>query len=110
ELGTSVIIDNKPGASGIIATAHTARAPADGYTLYIATPGSLTILPHLQDVSYDPAKFTAISVLVTMPNVLVTSTQSGIDSVQDLVKRAKPGDTTYASGGNGTIGQMAGEQ
>src|SRR5690606_1406341 len=51
ELGTSVIIDNKPGASGIIATAHTARAPADGYTLYIATPGSLTILPHLQDVS-----------------------------------------------------------
>lgn len=108
-LGTSVIVENRPGASGIIATAATARAKNDGYTLYIATPGSLTMLPHMQEVSYDPAEFTAVSLMVTMPNVLVTSAQSEVDSVEALIAKAKAGDVNYASGGNGTIGQMAGE-
>lgn len=110
ELGTNIIIENKPGASGIIATAQTARAKPDGYTLYIATPGSLTILPNLQEVPYDPDAFSAISVLVKMPNILVTANNSDIQSVPDLISKAKSKDVTYASGGNGTIGQMAGEQ
>ena len=111
-LGQPVVVENKPGASGIIATGATARAPADGYHLYLATPGSLTILPNLQEVPYDPAKFSAISLLVTMPNVLVTGPNSGIESVKDLITKTKASDKglAYASGGNGTIGQMAGEQ
>ena len=109
-LKTNIIIENKPGASGIIATTQVSRAKPDGYTLYIATPGSLTILPNLQDVSYDPAAFSAISVLVKMPNILVTANNSDIRSVADLISKAKSKDITYASGGNGTIGQMAGEQ
>ncbi|ARP80700.1 hypothetical protein CAL12_07505 [Bordetella genomosp. 8] len=111
-LNTNVMVENRPGASGIIATDYVARAKPDGYTLYIATPGSLTILPSLQKVPYNPAKdFTPISLLVTMPNVLVTSPNSGINSIKDLIARAKTGkDVTYASGGNGTIGQMAAEQ
>jgi tripartite-type tricarboxylate transporter receptor subunit TctC len=111
-LGTNVIVENRPGASGIIATDYVARAKPDGYTVYIATPGSLTILPSLQKVPYDPARdFAPISLLVTMPNVLVTSPSSGINSVGDLIARARSGkDVTYASGGNGTIGQMAAEQ
>jgi tripartite-type tricarboxylate transporter receptor subunit TctC len=111
-LNANVVVENRPGASGIIATDYVARAKPDGYTLYIATPGSLTILPSLQKVPYNPAKdFTPISLLVTMPNVLVTSPNSGINSIKDLIARAKSGkDVTYASGGNGTIGQMAAEQ
>ncbi|HTK02461.1 MAG TPA: tripartite tricarboxylate transporter substrate binding protein [Bordetella sp.] len=111
-LNANVMVDNRPGASGIIATDYVARSKPDGYTLYVATPGSLTILPSLQKVPYDPAKdFTPISLLVTMPNVLVTSPNSGIHSIKDLIARAKSGkDITYASGGNGTIGQMAAEQ
>lgn len=109
QLGAQIIVENRPGASGIIATAATARAKNDGYTLYIATPGSLTMLPHMQETSYDPAEFTAISLLVTMPNVLVISAKSEINNVEELVQKAASGDMNYASGGNGTIGQMAGE-
>lgn len=111
-LNANVIVENRPGASGIIATDYVVRAQPDGYTLYIGTPGSLTILPNLQKVPYDPATgLTPVSVLVTMPNVLVSSPNSGINSAADLIARAKSGkDITYASGGNGTIGQMAAEQ
>lgn len=110
QLGATIVVENKPGASGIIATQETARKPADGYHLYLATPGSLTILPNMQKVSYDPSEFTAISVLVTMPSVLVTSAQSKLKNAEDVIAYAKTGKMTYASGGNGTIGQMAGEQ
>lgn len=112
QLGIAVVIENKPGASGIIATNTVARAAPDGHTVYLATPGSLTILPNMQDVPYDPAQdFTAISLLVSMPNVLVVSPNAGIASVAELLDQAKKGgDFTYASGGSGTIGQMAAEQ
>ena len=113
ELGATVLVENKPGAGGLIATEQVARATPDGYTLYIATPGSFTIWPTLRKLSYDPAKdFAYVSNLVTMPNLLVTTASSPYRSVADLLAAARaPGaNINYGSGGVGTIGQIAAEQ
>ena len=113
ELGGTVIVENRPGAGGLTATEQVARAAADGYTLYIATPGSFTIWPTLRKLNYDPAKdFAWISNLVTMPNLLVTTANSPYKDVASLVAAAKaPGaNINYGSGGVGTIGQIAAEQ
>ena len=111
--GATVIVENKPGAGGLTATEAVARSQPDGYTLYIATPGSFTIWPTLRKLNYDPAKdFAYISNLVTMPNLLVTTANSPYKDVAGLVAAAKqPGaNINYGSGGVGTIGQIAAEQ
>jgi tripartite-type tricarboxylate transporter receptor subunit TctC len=113
KLHDNVIIDNRPGAGGLLATEYVAKSPADGYTLYIATPGSFTIWPNLKKLNYDPARdFAPISNLVTMPNLLVTAPDVPYKSVQELIAAAKaPGARiNYASGGVATIGQIAAEQ
>lgn len=113
EIGGNVIVENRPGAGGLLATETVAKSPADGYTLYIATPGSFTIWPGLRKLNYDAAKdFSAISVLVTMPNLLVTGMDTPYKNVAGLIAAAKaPGaQLNYASGGIGTIGQIAAEQ
>ncbi|MCA3232148.1 MAG: tripartite tricarboxylate transporter substrate binding protein [Cupriavidus sp.] len=113
QLKANVIIDNRPGAGGLIATDMVAKAAPDGYTLYIATPGSFTIWPNLRKLAYDPPKdFAPVSVLVTMPNVLVTGADTPYKDVQGLLAAVKTanGKFSYASGGNGTIGQIAAEQ
>ncbi|MCA3188698.1 MULTISPECIES: tripartite tricarboxylate transporter substrate binding protein [unclassified Cupriavidus] len=113
QLKANVIIDNRPGAGGLIATDMVAKAAPDGYTLYIATPGSFTIWPNLRKLAYDPQKdFAPVSVLVTMPNVLVTGADTPYKDVQGLLAAVKTanGKFSYASGGNGTIGQIAAEQ
>ncbi|NDZ16507.1 tripartite tricarboxylate transporter substrate binding protein [Variovorax sp. WS11] len=113
EIGGNVIVENRPGAGGLLATEAVARAPADGYTLYIATPGSFTIWPSLRKLKYDASKdFAAVSLLVTMPNLLVTGAATPYDSVAGLIAAARaPGARlNYASGGVGTIGQIAAEQ
>lgn len=113
QLKANVIIDNRPGAGGLIATDLVAKSAPDGYTLYIATPGSFTIWPNLRKLAYDPQKdFAPVSVLVTMPNVLVTGADTPYKDVQGLLAavRSAHGKFSYASGGNGTIGQIAAEQ
>lgn len=113
QLKANVIIDNRPGAGGLIATELVARSAPDGYTLYIATPGSFTIWPNLRKLNYDPQKdFAPVSVLVTMPNVLVTGADTPFKDVQGMLAavRSANGKFSYASGGNGTIGQIAAEQ
>ena len=113
QLKANVIIDNRPGAGGLIATDMVAKAAPDGYTLYVATPGSFTIWPNLRKLPYDPQKdFAPISVLVTMPNVLVTGADSPYKDIHALLAavRSANGRFSYASGGNGTIGQIAAEQ
>lgn len=113
QLKANVIIDNRPGAGGLIATDLVAKSAPDGYTLYIATPGSFTIWPNLRKLAYDPQKdFAPVSVLVTMPNVLVTGADTPYKDVQGLLAAVKSanGKFSYASGGNGTIGQIAAEQ
>jgi len=112
-LKANVIIDNRPGAGGLIATDMVAKSAPDGYTLYVATPGSFTIWPNLRKLNYDPQKdFAPISVLVTMPNVLVTGADTPYKDIQGLLAavHSANGKFSYASGGNGTIGQIAAEQ
>ena len=112
-LGSPVIVENKAGATGTIGGALVARAAADGYTLLGTSIGPQAIVPHLMTkLPYDAARaYEPVSLVGTVPHVLVVGAASGIASVQDLVAalRAAPGTLTFASGGNGTILQMQGE-
>jgi len=110
-LGQSVVVDNKPGASGQIAGAHVARATPDGATLLLDA-SSFAVNPSLYPkMAYDSAKaFTPLAVLATFPNVLVCSAGFEARSVQDVIAmaRAKPGSVAYASSGNGSAQHLAG--
>ncbi|MCW5668706.1 MAG: tripartite tricarboxylate transporter substrate binding protein [Hydrogenophaga sp.] len=106
-LGQPIVIDNKPGANGSIGTGEVARAAADGYTLAWAIPDSLISVASLvKSPSYDARRdLTAIVRLVASPVAVMTSTDSDIKSVQDLLARgrAQPGKLTYGSWGPGTL-------
>jgi tripartite-type tricarboxylate transporter receptor subunit TctC len=111
-LGKSVIVDNKAGANGAIASEFVARATPDGYTImfgYIATHG---INPALQKLKYDPVTdFEAIGMVAASSTVLVASNSVGAKNAKELVQliKAKPGTFSYASAGNGTAPHIAGE-
>ena len=111
ELGQPVVIDNKPGAGGNVGAAEVARAPADGYTLLMASP-ALTISPAIyKNLPYQPSQLAPVALLGRVPNVLLVNPASGIGKVQDLVGRAKakPGQLNYASNGNGTSLHLSAE-
>lgn len=110
-LGTSVIVDNRPGASGTIGAAFAAKAPADGYTLlYDATPYSIN--PHLfPRMPYASHALQPLSLVSLAPNILIVKADSPIKDLNDLVSRAKasPGKLNFASGGSGTVQRLAAE-
>ncbi|WP_372825482.1 tripartite tricarboxylate transporter substrate binding protein [Polaromonas sp.] len=111
ELGQPVVIENKPGAGGNLGAAEVARAQPDGYTLLMASP-PLTISPALYaSLPYKPEQIAPVSLLGRVPNVLVVNPKSGINSVADLLARAKrePGKMNYASNGNGTSLHLSAE-
>ena len=111
ELGQPVVIDNKPGAGGNLGAAEVARAPADGYTLLMASP-PLTISPALYpSMPYKPEQIAPVGLVGRVPNVLLVNPKSGINSVADLIARAKrqPGRMNYASNGNGTSLHLSAE-
>lgn len=111
ELGQPVVIDNKPGAGGNVGAAEAARAPADGYTLLMASP-ALTISPAVyKNLPYQPSQLAPVALLGRVPNVLLVNPASGIGKVQELVGRAKakPGQLNYASNGNGTSLHLSAE-
>src|SRR6516225_9541355 len=103
-LGKPFIIENKAGAGGNIGMEQGARAAPDGYTLTLAPVGNLTVAPALYSkLPYDPAKdFAPITVLASVPNVLIVHPSVGVKSVAELVALAKekPGSLNYASPGN----------
>jgi tripartite-type tricarboxylate transporter receptor subunit TctC len=111
ELGQPVVIDNKPGAGGNVGAAEVARATPDGYTLLMASP-PLTISPALYSaMPYKPEQIMPVALIGRVPNVLLVSPKSGINSVADLLARAKqsPGKMNYASNGNGTSLHLSAE-
>ena len=110
-LGTSVIVDNRAGASGTIGEAYVAKAKPDGTTLlYDATPYSIN--PHLfPKMPYAANALQPLSLVALAPNVLIVKADSPIKDVKDLVARAKaqPGKLNFASGGSGTVQRLAAE-
>ena len=112
EFGVSVIVENKPGASGTLAIQTILNSPADGYSVFVYT-GAHTVLPLINKVSYDPVKdFSAVTPLAVVPNVMVVSPSKGYKSVKDVVAAAKdkPGQLNYASAGLGSATHMSAEK
>jgi tripartite-type tricarboxylate transporter receptor subunit TctC len=111
-LGQSVVVENKPGASGTIAAGQVARAAPDGLTLLLDA-SSFAVNPALfgGKLPYDSqAAFTPLAVLAMYPNVLVCTPSFEAKTVADVVRlaRAKPGTLAYASSGNGSAQHLAG--
>ena len=110
-LGQTVVVDNKPGASGQIAAAQVARAVPDG-TQLLPDASSFAVNPALfPKLPYDSDKaFTPLAVLALYPNVLVCAPGFEAKTVKDLIKmaKAKPGQIAYASSGNGSAQHLAG--
>ena len=111
ELGQAVVIDNKPGAGGNLGAAEVARSAPDGYTLLMASP-PLTISPALYAVlPYKPEQIMPVGLIGRVPNVLLVNPKSGVNTVAELLAKAKsmPGKLNYASNGNGTSLHLSAE-
>jgi tripartite-type tricarboxylate transporter receptor subunit TctC len=105
KLGGATVVDNRPGAGGLIGMTYVSKAPADGYTLMISSEVGQAMLPAL-----DPAfpldslnTFTPIALVGTFPQLLVTRTSLGVNSVAEFIARVKaaPGKLNYGSNGVG---------
>ena len=109
-LGQQFVVDNRAGAGGNLGTDVVAKAPADGYTLLCAGPGSLVLNPLLYKVPYDTARdFAPISVVATAPNVLVVHPAVAAKTLNELLAlaRAQPGRLNYASAGTGSAAHFS---
>ena len=109
-LGQPFVIENKPGAGTLLAAQTTARSEADGYTLFLATSSTMSINDTLyKHLPYDPAKdFVPVSLLCSIPFVLVANKNLPIKNAADLVQLAKqqPGRLNYGTGGFGTTASV----
>ena len=113
ELKQSIVVENKAGAGGNIGSDIVANSAPDGYTLILASVGTHAINSSLyRSMPYDPVKdFTPVSLIATVPTVLVVGPGVKVKSVGELIALAKahPGQLNYASAGIGTTQQLAGE-
>ncbi|WP_439589162.1 Bug family tripartite tricarboxylate transporter substrate binding protein [Hydrogenophaga sp.] len=113
ELGQSVVVENRAGATGTIAAASVARAPADGYTLLFGVAGNLVVAPAtMKNVGYDPVtSFDAVSEVARGPYVLVANGDLPVRNVAELFDYARknPGKLNYGSSGPGSVQHFAGE-
>jgi tripartite-type tricarboxylate transporter receptor subunit TctC len=110
--GASIVVENKAGATGTIGAQQVARAPADGYTLFVSSLGPFVIAPHLIKVNYDALKeFDPITVVVQAPNVLVVPAASAPKAIADVIafQKANPDKMTFGSSGNGSSDHLTAE-
>lgn len=112
KLGQTVVVENRPGAGGMIATAAVARAAPDGYTMLMAA--NADAVQHLmhKDMSYDLLKdFAPVSLVVTAPFALTVKPTLPVENVADLIKlaRAHPGELRYGSSGMGSAAHLSNE-
>ena len=111
--GYQVVVDNRAGAAGSLASEITAHAPADGHTILVASLGGLAVNTNLyKGLNYDPLRdLTAITWATSQSNVLVVNISVPVKTVQELIAlaRAQPGKLTYGSSGAGNAGHLAAE-
>ena len=112
-LGYNVVIDNRPGGGGIIGATLAAKAPADGYTLFLGGITIFGVAPSLRkDLPFDPVKdFQPVTLATRQPILLMTHPSLPAKSVKEFIAlaKARPGEINYASSGPGGSGHMAGE-
>jgi tripartite-type tricarboxylate transporter receptor subunit TctC len=111
-LGQQIIVENRPGAGSALAADYVARAPKDGYTLFVATIATATAEAMKSNPSIDVLRdFAAVSLIASTPTVLVASPQPGLASVAEVIARAKqkPGELLCANSGVGTVSHLAAE-
>ena len=113
QMGQPVIVDARPGASGVIGVEIAKTAPPDGYTLLMASTSVFALLPALKPkLPYDPDKdFVALSRVSSAAFVVAVHPSLGVGTVADFVKlaKARPGQLNYGSSGNGSVQHLAGE-
>ena len=110
--GQSVVVENRPGAGGVIASQAVATSPPDGYTLIMVASGHATNPLLYSRIPYDTFKdFTPISLLASSPNILLVRADSPFKTVAEVISaaKAKPGSLSFAHAGTGTSTHLAGE-
>ena len=110
--GQPVVVENRPGAGGVIASQALVASPPDGHTLIVVASGHATNPFLYPSLPYDTFKdFTSISLLASSPNLLLVRADSPFKTVADVIAaaKAKPGDLSFAHAGNGTSTHFAGE-
>ncbi len=110
--GQSVVVENRPGAGGVIASQAVVTSAPDGYTLIMVASGHATNPLLYPKIPYDTFKdFTPISLLASSPNILLVRADSPFKTMADLIAaaKAKPGSLSFAHAGTGTSTHLAGE-
>jgi tripartite-type tricarboxylate transporter receptor subunit TctC len=111
-LGQEILVDNRPGANGVIGAEIGAKAAPDGYTLHLATMSAITISPAISKTGYDAARdFTPLGRVVELQNIFIAHPKLPVRSMQELIAyaKAKPGVLNYATSGAGGAGHLSGE-
>src|SRR6201993_369400 len=110
--GQSIVVENRPGAGGVVASQALATSAPDGYTLIVVASGHATNPFLYPKIPYDTFRdFTPISLLASSPNILLVRADSPFKSVSDVIAqaKAKPGSLSFAHAGTGTSTHLAGE-